>query len=188
MNEFETLLPQHIKDMFYNLFSDEISVNVFEEWLYDDEVIEQIIGPDRYLELILINYNNRGAKYELIPLIEKYIDMGEFESRKLIALLKKILMKPKEYPYLIMELYDLYCGGYFFLQKLGLEYGLCMYAPHGANSWEELSEAKQKALVDGFSPEIEKEIEQNIALLENKSIVLTGQKNELGQYCFIDYR
>jgi hypothetical protein len=51
--------------------------------------------------------------------------------------------KTERLPYILMEFYDLYCKGYYFLQDLGLGIGLAVEVPRVnnaiADTWDELT-------------------------------------------------
>lgn len=79
----------------------------------------------------------------------------------------------------------------YFLETLGLGYGLyCQVPPsnYRANSWDELSDKDKKELIDGFYPKIIEDIKEVIKLIENKEIILTGTKNHMNRWEYIDNR
>ena len=183
------MVPQHIKEIFFNLLSGDISLDDFEEWLYENEELEQLLTPDDYLDLISINFGKSHAVHDLHRLIEKHIDLGEYKTRQLLVILNNAKQKPLDLPLILMRFYDLYCDGYSFLDRLGLGYGLTVVVPHpAANSWEELEEAEQNALLNSFYPELDTEIDRVISWLTNKSIILLGEKDEIGLWNYLDLR
>jgi len=54
-------------------------------------------------------------------------------------------------------------------QNIGLKFGLAIAAPKPADYWGELTTKQQKEILDSFSPELEKCIEQLIRPLETKN-------------------
>jgi len=182
------MLPIHLAEMFYKLFNYEITLNDFAVLLYESYTdFEQHMHPDDYLELITFNFNKSYAMYELHKLAKKYISLGEIETRKLLSLLYDVREKSSETPYALEELYHLYCDGYYFLQSIGLDYGLCMVAPPhhlGANHWSELKKQEQEAMLNGFYPKLTEESDYVISLLKDKTIVLLGEKDENGRYLY----
>lgn len=187
-----TTLPQDIKDRFYNTIKGDISLDDFEQWLYADKELETHLKSDDYLDLISLSFKKSGAKYELWNLLKKHIDLGEFETYKMLGLLNEAKQKTKRLPYILMEFYDLYCKGYNFLQDLGLGIGLAVEVPRvnntTADTWDELNADRQKELLNSFSPELEDCIEQVIYWLETKKIILTGEQDEIGHYDYEDLR
>ncbi|MCL2817938.1 MAG: hypothetical protein FWD39_06105 [Clostridiales bacterium] len=183
------MLPQHIKEVFFRMLLREMALEDFEEWLYENKELEMIIASDDYLDLISLNYRKRSAEYELRKLLMKQLDPGEVETYELLGLLRKAKKQPPDLAFVLMQFYDLYCDGYYFLDILGLEYGLTVTVPPNANSWNELSEKQQKDLLSGFSPKLEEEIDRIIACLENKTIILTGETNDCSRrLCYVDLR
>ena len=187
-----TILPQDIKEWFYKTIKGDISIDDFEKWLYADSELEKHLNPSDYLDLISLNFQKSGAKYELWNLLKKHIDLGEFETFKMIALLNEAKQKTERLPYILMEFYNLYCKGYYFLQDLGLGIGLAVEVPRvnqsTADTWEELTNEQQKGLLDSFSPELEECIEQVSHWLETRKIILTGQQDNVGHYEYQDLR
>lgn len=187
-----TTLPQDIKDRFYKTIKGDISLDDFEQWLYADKELEKHLKSDDYLDLISLSFKKSGAKYGLWNLLKKQIDLGEFETYKMLERLYEAQKKTERLPYILMEFYDLYCKGYNFLQDLGIGIGLAVEVPRvnntTADTWDELTGEQQKELLDSFSPELEECIEQVIFLLETKKIILTGEQDEIGHYDYEDFR
>lgn len=185
-------LPQNIKEKFYKAIKDDILLDDFEQWLYADIELAKHLSSDDYLALISLNFKESGAKYKLWNLLKEHIDLGEFETYKMLELLNEAKQKNERLPSILMEFYDLYCKGYTFLQDLGLGVGLAVEVPRVSNSnaesWDELTPQQQKELLDSFSPELEKCIEEVIYWLETKKIILTGKQDENGHYDYEDLR
>jgi hypothetical protein len=187
-----TTLPQDIKDRFYKTINRDISVIDFEQWLYADKELEKHLKSDDYLDLISLSFKKSGVKYELWKLLKKHIDLGEYETYKMLRLLNEAKQKNERLPYILMEFYDLYCRGYNFLQDLGLGIGLAVQVPRANNStadtWDELTAEQQKELLDSFSLELEECVEQAINWLETRKIILTGEQDDIGYYVYNDLR
>ncbi|MDR2084185.1 MAG: hypothetical protein LBP67_04245 [Bacteroidales bacterium] len=185
-------LPQDIKEKFYKTIKGDISTDNFEQWLYSNKELERYLDSDDYLDLISLDFKKNGAKYELCELLKKHIDLGEFETYKMLELLNEAKKKNERLPYILMEFYDLYCKGYAFLQDLGIGIGLAVQVPSindsTAETWDELTIEQQKELLDSFSPKLEKYIEEVIYCLEMKKIILTGKQDEIGRYGYEDLR
>lgn len=183
------ILPTDIQEIFFNTLNGEKSVLEFEQWLYVNKQLESILNADDYLDLISYGYKGENVKYDLYRLLEKHIDKGELEKRRIRNLLIKTLTRDKELPELLMTFYDLYCRGYNFLDNLGLGYGLAVEVPYSqADSWYELTEEQQKNLLNSFYPDIENEIQKVISWLDNEKVILTGIKDEYNHFEYIDNR
>ena len=187
-----TTLPQDIKERFYKTIKGDISLDDFEQWLYADKKLEKQLRSEDYLDLISLSFKKSGAKYEIWVLLKKHIDLGEFETYKMLELLKEAQQKTGRLPNILMEFYDLYCKGYNFLLDLGLGIGLAVEVPKvnsgTADTWDELTLEQQKELLESFSPELEVCIQQVINWLENKKIILTGEQDAIGHYDYEDLR
>jgi len=187
-----TKLPKHIKERFFKTIKGDISVHEFEQWLYSDKELENILDSGDYLDLISFSFQKSTAKYELWNLLKKHIDVGEFETYKLIELLYETKRRSEKLPFILMDFYELYCKGLIFLREIGLGYGLSVVVPRmentKADTWEELTETQQKKLLDSFFPDLENEIDKVIDWFENGKIIIKGERDEIGYYTYDDYR
>ena len=185
-------LPYNIKEIFFKVIKGDIALACFEQWLYSDKELETYLSNNDYIDLISFNFKESNAKDELLKLLKKHIDLGEFETYKMLELLKNAQQKDERLPYILMEFYELYCKGYDFLQDIGIGFGLRVTVP-GVNdpaidSWEELITEQQNELLESFSPELEECIEQAIYWLETKKVVPTGEQDEIRRYGYKDFR
>ncbi len=191
-NKTSMPLPYDIKEKFYKVINGEIALDDFEQWIYSNGELEKQLGNGDYTNLISLNFKKSSDKYALWKLLKKHIDPGEFETYKMLRLLREAQQKNDRLPYILMNFYNLYCNGYGFLQDLGLGFGLAVELPQVNNStagtWDELTSQQQKKLLESFSPELEECIEQVIAWLETRQIILTGEQNEIGLYGYEDFR
>jgi len=184
-------LPADIEQIFFDTLSGDKTVLEFEQWLYADKRLETIINSDDYLDLISYGYKADNAKYGLFRLLEKHIDKGELETRRVRKLLTNALHRSKELPEILMTFYDLYCKGYNFFDNLGLGYGLRVEVP-GINNyeetWNDLNEEEQNTLLNSFYPDLETEINKVISWLDTGKVILTGIKDEYNHFEYIDNR
>jgi hypothetical protein len=179
------------KIIFFKAMHGDIDLGQFEKWIYENKDLEKIIAPDKYLELIELNYRKSGAKYELFKKLESIISLGDYQKWKLMAILDKALLKDNSFPQLMEEFYDLYCDGYYFLHDLGLGYGLLFTIPpskYKVDSWDELTCDQKSNFINDLFPKIEKEILKVKGWIAQGKIVLTGTKDELNRYDFEDFR
>jgi len=182
------MLPLHLAEMFYKVFNYEITLHDFADLFYESyKDFEPYMCPDDYLELISFDFDNSYAMYELHKLVKKHINLGEIETRKLLSLLDDARKKSDKTPYALEMLYHLYCDGYYFLQAIGLNYGLCVVVPYnnlGVNHWSELKKQDQEAILNRFYPKLTEECDRIISLLKNKTIVPMGERDEMGRYLY----
>jgi hypothetical protein len=52
-------------------YAGDLSLDVFERWVYETRELEAALGPERYLELISFDYRQRRASRELRKLIDR---------------------------------------------------------------------------------------------------------------------
>ncbi|HEY4322794.1 MAG TPA: hypothetical protein VGN20_02380 [Mucilaginibacter sp.] len=185
-------LPQYLIDKFLDTLSGDISINEFEQWIYNDKKIANILSLEDYLDLISLNYQKSGAKYELDILLKKHVGASCYETHKMLKLLYEAELKTHKLPDILRDFYDLYCKEYNFLMDLGIGYGLKVEVPPNGDTntgtWEDLSPSQQKELLDSFSPGLEKEINQVINWLIAGKIVLTGEHDEMEHWRYNDFR
>jgi hypothetical protein len=187
-----TKLPEHLKLMFFRLIRGETTIQDFEKWLYSENELETLLSKNDYYRLISIDFRKNSSKHEVIKVINDYINIGEYETYDLVELLEEAQQKTEKLPEILLKFYDLYCGGYYFLQTLGIVYGLS-FDTHFLDgnsyvSWLELSKVQQRNIIDGLSSELDEELETVKGWLMDKKIVLTGQKIDGSCKEFLDFR
>ena len=185
-------LPTDIRNIFFDTLSGDKTILEFEQWLYADKQLETVIDSEDYLDLISFGFKSENAKYGLFRLLEKHIDKGELETRRIYGLLTKALNRDKELPKILVTFYDFYCKGYNFFDNLGLGYGLAIEVPRientKADTWDELTQEQKSNLLDSFYPDLETEIKKVIYWLDNRKVILTGIKNQYNHFEYIDNR
>lgn len=178
-----------IEQQVFKLKYEGLKISEFEQWVYNTQELQTLLTPEDYLALISLNYKSRHVMSELGKIIDKYIDYGKYETVKVITLLKKAFNKDEGIGLILRQFYDMYCDGYYFFEDLGLGYGLSCEVPlKYANTWEELSEKQKSDIVNSFYPQIESDIKRALDWIENKKIILTGTKNDMDRWEFLDYR
>lgn len=162
----------------YKLIAHEHKRLDFEQWVYSNENLETILSSDEYLELISLNYKTPSSLYDAEKILKKYINFGNYCEWFVRNTLQKIIEKPSNVHTYIEECYDLYCGGYNFMDNLALGYGLDI------NTHQVSYDPEQSDLIKHFYPEIENEARKVIEWLDNKKIIITGHN---GAYQGIEY-
>lgn len=173
----------------YDLFYGNIEISRFEAWVYSSTDLESILNQDDYLELISLDFKSHHIKYEIEKILEKYIDLGRFERQRIVSLLYDALKSKKDWPDILRRFYGMYCNGYYFFEDLGLGYGLTCEVPpskYGVETLDELDEVQKNEIIDSFFPQIEYDINCAIDWIENSKIILTGTRNEIGHWEFIE--
>lgn len=149
-------LPDQLRSKFFEFLHGEEPIKKFEQWVYATNALEEVLTDNDYLKLISLDFLNRNSKYEIEKLLQRYIDVGEYEMWKLRKLLTTVLAKEKNLPQVLSKFYNLYCDGYYFLEHLGLGCGLAVRVPpseYSSDSWDELSDEEKSKLLNSLLPE-----------------------------------
>ncbi|MFZ6845623.1 hypothetical protein [Undibacterium sp. RuTC16W] len=180
MSEFELTI--------YKLLLKEIEQSDFERWVYSEKKLSEILTSDDYLELISLNYQTSSSLYDAGKILRKHIGIGKCYEWHLKNVLQRIINRTADVHKYIEECYDLYCDGYYFLDNLGLGYGLAVIVPrekYKGETWLELTTQDQQELINEFYPGIAEEAKKVISWLNSGKIVLTDHS---GEYQGIEYQ
>ncbi len=90
-----TELPIDIKEGFFKTIKGDISLGNFEKWVYDSKSLETVLDSSDYLDIISLDYKKSGAKYELYNILKRLVDLGEFETYKMLELLNQAKQKKR---------------------------------------------------------------------------------------------
>ena len=163
---------------YLDLHAGRITLREFEIWLYNATELEEILPRDDYIDLLALDYSNRKSRYEIFAILDRYMDWPLLDTLELTGLLESVARRDDDVASRLVRIYDLYCAGYYFLQKLALDYALGITYPgsrYHAKQWEDLTEAQQKEMLDGFYPSVREEAQQVLGRLNSGAIVLTGR-------------
>lgn len=80
--------PNRIK--FYEYLSANISLESFENWIYDNKELEKYIPKDLYVELISFDYTSHNLIPFIKTIVQEQFDWKEYELWRTIDLLEKI--------------------------------------------------------------------------------------------------
>lgn len=164
----------------YQVLTKKISLQSFEQWLYEDNVLESR-NPDLYLELISFDYGSEDGFYDNFA---KYVHFHKFEADQIKEYLYSIINRDQKCSDAILLMYELYCQGYKFLQKLGLIYGLCLVdCSHPVSLVDESAN-----IIDKLYPSIIEDAKNVLHWLEEDKIVFKGQDNGYGIFEYEDFR
>jgi hypothetical protein len=158
-------------EMFFKVLNGEVDIKTFEQWLYATPDVEGMFSPDDYLELISLNYKDRLAKYELIKLLTRSINQGEFETYRLIRLMETIITKSPGW-YDALNQCDMLCPlGYYFLEGLE-EFAHSLFA---RNHFENLTDTQKNKLLEMIYPRAAESARKVIDWLKEGKIVMTEE-------------
>ncbi|WKK83579.2 barstar family protein [Marivirga arenosa] len=80
--------PNRIK--FYQFLNDDLSLESFEKWIYENKELENTIPEDHYNDLLAFNFKSREVKKYIKSVVKKHFDWREYEKWRTVELLKKI--------------------------------------------------------------------------------------------------
>ncbi|GAA0316108.1 hypothetical protein [Psychrobacter aestuarii] len=174
------MIPFIAEKQIHQVLIGKINLRSFEQWLYEDKVLESS-NPDLYLELISFDYS---SEYEFYDSFAKYVHFYKFEAERITEYLNSIIDRDENCSHATREMYELYCHGYEFLQKLGLIYGLCLVdCSHPVSLVDGCA-----SIIDKFYPDIVDDAKNVIRWLEDGKIVFKGQDNGYGIFEYDDFR
>lgn len=161
----------------------DISVEEFEQWVYNSANLQSELGEESYMALIEFNYNTPGAKYELFYLLENTIGASTYFKHVLLRLIVNLEKEDyKDFPAALMECYDLYCHGCEFLHALALGFGLHILCPpseYDVEDWYDLTETQQKELIDKLElAEIREEVRLLKKWVINDEVEITSKSSD----------
>lgn len=165
----------------YKLLLKEIDQNEFEQWVYAEKNLSEILTSDDYLEIISLNYKTPSSLYDAGKILQKYIQIEKCYEWQLRNVLHKIIDRTSDVHIYIEQCYDLYCDGYGFLDNLGLGCGLAVTVPsekYKGESWQELTVKDQQQLIDEFYPDVAEEAKKVILWLDSGKVILIGHSGE----------
>lgn len=182
-------LPLDIQIHFFKVIGNEISVQVFEDWLYNNNDLEQHLGKDTYFKLISLNYKDKYLVLELRKIIDSYLDYGKFEERRLRKILFDLIQQTDDFMKSLINTYELYCSGYHFFDRLAFRYGLYLGEEYyDFSKWQNLTVTEKKNKIEEIYLEVKKEAEKILNWIDKQKIILTGEIDEINQYNYIDLR
>ena len=184
-------ISEYIELKFYEALKHKISIQVFEQWVYETKELEFELPEDTYTDLISLNYTDKYIYNELEKIIQPFVDNGKFEIKRISKYLKSIIERDDDCAESIEMTYDLYCNGYAFLRRLGLTYGLLISCPPAGNyqkSWNEITIEEQDELLNKLYPEIIVDAQNALRWINEGKIIIKDSVNELGDYEYDDLR
>lgn len=153
--------------IFNRVYKKEMSLEQFEEWLYDNIQLESA-HPELYDCLIDINYQQKDALWKLQGAILPFIELAEPEYLRITAMLNSLINTEEDYQTVMSSIYKEYCAGYTFLRYLGL----CFIAStvDDPNNHELISQnlIKQQNY-------LKQEAKRLLHFFENSEIKITGE-------------
>jgi hypothetical protein len=184
-------VKENIESIFYKVLKKKISVEYFEQWVYENKSLEHKLPKDSYLELISINFKDKFALIEIERVVKQFVNFGKIETNKIKSYLESIISRDENAADSIYMTYELYGRGYDFFRKLGLKYGLLIACPPAGNyikSFEKISTEEQDELLNEIYPTIIEDAENVLFWINSNQIIITNKVDELGYFEFEDNR
>lgn len=182
------ILPKDIKIEFFKFLSGEKPVNDFEGWVYAKSDLEAILGQEDYLNLISLDFSKTSNKYEIGKILERHINIGEFETWNLKNLLTKFISQSEDLDLMLYQFYNLCSRRFHFLSELGIDYGLILFYRSSEEYQPKLTDLEKKKLLDSLVPGAREEAKKVLNWLDEGKIIITSEKDEFGYYIYIDNR
>lgn len=176
-------IPFSLEQKIHQVITQRLSLQDFEQWLYQNDELE-VLDPNLYLELISFDYSHESSFKEFQLSFEKYVGFHKFETDLIKEYLYSIIDRENDYQHSIWKLYELYCTGYEFLQKLGLKYGLCLID----TSYPVELVKDSNDIIDMFYPDIISDAKNVLGWLEEGKIIFREKKSERGGFKYDDLR
>ena len=180
-----------IEEIYYKLIHSKESVRGIEDIVYSDKNIVEIMSDEDYLELISLDYRSKYILHEFSMVTEKYIDFKKLENTRVIEILKSAQKLDDDLGAWLIELYELYCQGYYFLQDLAFGFGLpCSSSTKFGRykEWNDLTQSEKNDVTSAFIPKVIVFLEEAIEWLDEGKIVLSGEKGSGNNWIYIDKR
>jgi len=135
---------------------------------------------------------NKSSTSELGENLNHSLDQGKSQTTKMLNLLTSVIDRDGNEAKSLMELYDLYCLGYSFLEDLGLGIGLCISVPttYGVLYFHKLNQEQKNELLNIAYPKAKELAEELRNWLINRELILTGERKpaDWNRWQFIDNR
>ncbi|MGB0908386.1 MAG: hypothetical protein ACPGVT_12910 [Maricaulaceae bacterium] len=163
----------------YSFILGESTKEELENWIYATPKLETYLGADDYLDLISVDFHDAGASHYIGKILSNHISVADYLTWRIKLLMKRIIARPADVHIHIEETYNLYCKGYDFLQKIGMEFGLSVASPpcDYTKEWGAISRDEQIALIESLYPNIIKHAERVLDLLDEQTIEFLEMKD-----------
>lgn len=184
-----TKFPSNLQIEFFKLLNDELSIDSFEQWVYMTKDLESCFDSTDYVDFISLNFKSRHVIHEMKKIVDKYLDYGEFEKRKLNKILADLTSKNDDFAKSLIATYDMYCDGYGFLDNIGIGYGLTFANDFFEyKDWLNLPKDEKDRRVNDIYDGVKAEADKVQDWIDRKQIILTGEVDESGHFGYIDKR
>ena len=163
----------------------------FEEWIYSEKSLEDILGNELYIELISLDFKDKSIKNHISNLVESKINYGNLHKQEIIELIDNTLEKQIPLMKIISSFYDWATKGYLFLGRIDV---IGNFGEQGKSIVhiidDSMTEGEKWGKLLEVEPDFLSYIKEIKANLMNGKVVLTGEKENFDfigtQYKFIE--
>ncbi len=92
----------------FQFLNNEISIQDFEQYIYEDEQLESLIGADQYMDLLAFDFTQENAVKHLKELLKKTINITDWNQWRITNLIEALLNDPDHYYTHLQKIASLY--------------------------------------------------------------------------------
>ncbi|OXM82513.1 hypothetical protein [Paenibacillus rigui] len=151
-----------------NVLRKKITIKEFENWLYQNDYIEEYLGKALYFELISINYFSNYAIKELENRLLNILNFSGYEDFRIKDVLRSIINNG-DLVDTCRGIYRDYCSGYSFLRYIALT---CILYDYDCQL-DEIS--NREVFIKQNHDNFKKEAQRILGFLERGEIVISGE-------------
>jgi len=170
-----------ISEFIFQFINSEIPLEEFEVWVYQTSELEEILGPDAYLDLIDFNFRSKDALHQVKQKLLARIGIEQFETWYIHKELTDLINDVQDPVDIIGGFYAMYCNGYRFLGPIGLMYveGIDdMPRLLERELWDEVAFAQKRTTLQPYLDRLKPVAQRLLEAIDNKQIRITGE------YCY----
>ena len=108
-----------LKEKIFQVIEEQADIKEFENWLYQQSDLAEMMDQDLILELFSFNYNQNAANYIFKNSLLPYFDKEEFAHWKIMANLSDLVSGNGNTERILADFNDMSLEAYPFLTKIG---------------------------------------------------------------------
>ena len=108
-----------LKEKVFQVIEEQVGIKEFENWLYQQSDLAEMMDQDLILELFSFNYNQNAANYIFKNSFLPYFDQEEFANWKIMANLNDLVIGKGNTERILADFNDMSLEEYPFLTDLG---------------------------------------------------------------------
>ncbi|MDN5214955.1 hypothetical protein QQ020_22940 [Fulvivirgaceae bacterium BMA12] len=108
-----------LKEKIFQVIEEQLGIKEFEDWLYQQNDLAEMMDQDLILELFSFNYNQNAANYIFKNSLLPYFDQEEFANWKIMANLNDLVIGRGNTERILADFNDMSLEEYPFLTDLG---------------------------------------------------------------------